>query len=472
MKSRFPSLRTGPWDPALVAATLLIVVSIALGGASRQHIVRLALVEIAALPLLVIACARLIDSGAWRGHRFAVLLVAGVVAIPLIQLVPLPPAVWTGLPGRDQLVLALDLAGLEPGWTTLSLTPDRTGRSGLALIPPVAMFLGLIAAPHLARRLVALYLAAAVISMLLGAAQLASGGESLYPWETTSAGSVNGFFANGNHLAAYLLVMLPFAMALGAGSLRRAESRSLSLWLAAIFIGMVVIVLAAIRSRAGIILFVPVMLFSLLGAWFATGRRRPGVPFLLLIGAAGAGATAVATLSLQSILSRFSESASEGRLDRWPTVAQAAQDNLPLGTGVGSFDPVYRSVEPLAQLDSTFFNQAHNEYLEIWLETGWLGPALFIAFLVWGFRRAFSAWRGEPSTMRDLQRAATIGIAAVLAHSAADYPLRTVTMATLFALCCALLEIAPPARSSRGRAAASPQHREGSLAEAVLRSGS
>lgn len=449
MERSLKKLGLDKWSPIVIAAVALLCISVVFGGASRQHVLRLALVELAALPLLVIAINRLIQGGAWRAHRFALAILSFVVLIPLIQLVPLPPVIWTNLPGREQLVLALDLAGLQPGFTSLSLTPDRTMRSLLALIPPVAMFLAVLSAPQrLAMRLVGFYLIAAVGSVLLGAAQLASGGEQLYAWATTSAGSVNGFFANANHLATFLLAMLPFALVLGAASLRRRDFNPLPLWLAAIFAGLVVIALGAIRSRAGIVLFAPVMVAGLVAAWVATGRKRIAPALLMVLGVTGASLAAVALLALPPILARFdNDSASEGRFDRWPVVAQAAESHLPLGSGAGSFDPVYRSVEPLATLDSTFFNQAHNDYLEIWLETGWAGAVALILFLIWYARRSWAAWRGSPSTARDLQRAATVGIGAVLLHSAGDYPLRTVAIATLFALCCALLELASQVES-------------------------
>jgi len=286
------------------------------------------------------------------------------------------------------------------------------------------------------------------VGILLGAAQLASGGDSLYLWNWTGAGSVNGFFANRNHLASSLLVTLPFAITFGAATLRRGDRRSSALWLGALFAGLVVVALAAIRSRAGITLFAPVMVVSLLAAWIAAGRGRPGLGLLVLGGAIGAALTAVAVLALPPILARFdAQVAPEGRFERWPLVWETAQTYLPLGTGIGSFDAVYRSVEPLAQLDSTFFNQAHNEYLETWLETGWLGIGLILAFFVWYTRRCWSAWKATPSREGDLQRAASIGIGVVLLHSIGDYPLRTATMAVVFALCCGLLELA--SRSGR-----------------------
>jgi hypothetical protein len=41
-----------------------------------------------------------------------------------------------------------------------------------------------------------------------------------------------------------------------------------------------------------------------------------------------------------------------------------------------------------------------------------------------------------------LQRAASIAVGAVLLHSFVDYPLRTETIAIVFAFCCGLLELA------------------------------
>lgn len=434
----------GQWDGVAIAALVLLAFSFALGGASHSHALRLALVELASLPLLVLAARRLILSGVWREHRFSLGLLAAVVALPLFQLVPLPPAVWTSLPGRDQMVLALELAGLEPGWVPLSVAPDRTWGSALALAPPAAFFLAVLSLSHIQReRLVQLCLAAAIVGILLGAAQLASGGDSLYLWSWTAAGSVNGFFANRNHLASFLLIALPFAVIWGAATLRRRDQRTSALWIGALFAGLVVVALAAIRSRAGITLFAPVMVVSLLASWIAAGRGRPGPGLLVLVGSIGAALTAVAVLALPPILARFeTENQLEGRSDRWPMVAESAQNYLPLGSGIGSFDAVYRSVEPLDELDRTFFNQAHNEYLETWLEAGWLGIGVILAFLVWYFRRCWTAWKAPPSRECDLQRAASIGIGVLILHSVGDYPLRTVTLAVVFALCCGLLELA------------------------------
>lgn len=444
------------WNATAVGLVALLVCGILFGGASREHALRLALVELTALPLLVIACSRLMQTDRWREHRFALSLLLALVLIPVAQIIPLPPAIWTSLPGRSDPVLALELASLRPGWNSLSLTPELTWRAALALIPPSAAFLAMLAASQtVLNRVVMGVLIAASFSVALGALQLASGGERLYPWETTSVGSVSGFFANRNHLASLLLASIPFATILGAASLRRRRSTKLPIWLSAIYLAVVVVSLAAIRSRAGVILVAPVLLTSLLAAWIASGRGKPRLALLAFIGATGIALTAVAALALPPILARFDVGASsEGRFREWPIVADAAQSYLPLGSGIGSFDTVHRSVEPLDQLDSTFFNQAHNDYLELWLETGWIGISAILLFFIWYGRRTLVAWRSGSSSDHDLQRASSIAIGVFLLHSFVDYPLRTSAGAILFAIFCGILELA-----TRSIAASQELHR-------------
>lgn len=438
------------WSPVFAAAVLLLFVAACFGGASREHELRVALVELAALPLLLLAVLEIL-----RRHsvsRLALGCIAVVVAIPAIQLIPLPPAVWTGLPGRQALSLALQVTELAPSWTPISLSPDRTWRSLLALVAPIAMFLGAVSVTGDQRRsLFYGILAFAVISVGLGAVQLASGGNQFYPWRTTDWPSVVGLFANRNHMATLCLVAIPVATALGARQLRkRRTTASMGLWLSGICIALMVVGLGAIRSRTGVALLIPTLVISLLAGWIAAGRGRPKTIVVGIAAAAAIGLSAVAFFALGPILARFDTGGSrEGRFENWPIILDASSSFLPFGSGIGSFDAVFRSVEPWERLQPTFFNQAHNEYLEIWLETGWFGIAGLILFLVWFLRRSAAAWAGQVSSDRDLQRGASVAIGIMLLHSIVDYPLRTLTLAVVFALCCATLELA--GRSDEGR---------------------
>jgi O-antigen ligase len=205
----------------------------------------------------------------------------------------------------------------------------------------------------------------------------------------------------------------------------------------------------AIQSRAGVILLLPVLGLSALVAHVATGRAFPGPKVLAVLAAGFFGVAALGWAGGAAVIDRFQSDDAERRLQNWPLVTEAAQAYLPAGAGMGSFDRVFRTVEPLEDLDATYFNNAHNDYLETWLEAGWLATGITIAFLIWFGQRSLALWRAPRSGSRAAP-AAAVAILAVLIHSGVDYPLRTVTLTVLFALCCALVERpADPARRER-----------------------
>ena len=61
-----------------------------------------------------------------------------------IQLVPLPPAIWTALPGRDFVANGYALLGQPLPWLPISLAPYQTIASALWLLPPLAIIAGML----------------------------------------------------------------------------------------------------------------------------------------------------------------------------------------------------------------------------------------------------------------------------------------------------------------------------------------
>lgn len=430
---------------------VLLTLCLLLGGASQKHEFRLMLVELAALPLIGLGALRVCERYPWIRHRFALSILLAVVAIPLIQLIPLPPAAWSALPGREDGALALEIAGLSPAWAPISVAPDMTWRSFLALLPAAALFVGVLLAGGGHHRYVNLIFIGLALSFVLGLAQALVGGP-VYPWSTTTRGTVAGLFANRNHLASLCIVALPLAAAVIGTAVRRGPRSTAALCIGLAVVVVSVVTLGATQSRGGIGLLGPSLAFSALIVWAATRRARLGLATLSLTGAAGAALTLVAVLGLGPILDRFEASAShDARFERWPTVAEAAQDYLPTGAGFGSFESVYKTVETLEELDPTYFNRAHNEYLETWLEGGWLSLGVFVAFLIWFGRRAWEAWRAPAGISADMTRASSVGILMILLHSAVEYPLRTVTLMAVFAVLAAILELGPADRPGKSR---------------------
>ncbi|MEJ0067085.1 MAG: O-antigen ligase family protein [Caulobacteraceae bacterium] len=423
-------------------ALLLVVVATLFGGASQTNALSLAAVELASLPLLMIAAYRIVTRGPPPGTALPLALLAAVVAVPILQLVPLPESIWSHLPGRGAEVRAVELAGLGRPALPYSLTPDDTWRAVLALLPPAAMFMGALLLPARQKRIVAtLWLALALVDLVLGALQILGGQDSpLYFYAITNRGSPVGLFANRNHQAAFLYSLLPLAavfvarMRSGLG-----ERHAFPSLLAALFFPVAIVGVAATNSRAGVILLGASLLGSLAVAMRA-GAFRGQWRLAIGLGIPGAvGVAAVLLFGLSPILDRFSQSDKGGlRFEGWPIVLDAAQSYLPLGAGIGAFDPVYRTVEPLEQVSHVFFNHAHNDYLELWLETGWAGAILLVVFLAWLARRAIAIWSSRPSGEDGgLAAAGTLVLLLLLAHSVVDYPLRTEAIATLFAFAAA-----------------------------------
>jgi O-antigen ligase len=127
-----------------------------------------------------------------------------------------------------------------------------------------------------------------------------------------------------------------------------------------------------------------------------------------------------------------------------------------VGTGLGSFQQIYRTYEDPADASRQFVNHAHNDWAELALELSLPGLLLALIFMLWWGRRAAAAWTGDFSGAA-LARAAAVAIGVVLFHSLVDYPLRTSAIAALFGAACALLLQAPipeakPSRSRDGKA--------------------
>lgn len=426
-----------------IAAAVLLVLCFLLGGSTRDDSLQLAVLQLAALPVLSLGLYALVASGDWKRFKLPLGLAGAIVALPLLQLVPLPYALWVQLPGRDAVAVSLSLAGIVPAWIPISLTPEATLGAGLALLPGLALFVAVLAMePDRRVLLVYIILAGAALSIVLGALQLTVQHPALYPWPMRAYDQVVGLFGNRNHLASLLLMCLPFAAALGAGRHRWLVSNRALRWGAALFSLLAVIALAAIRSRAGVVLFAPAMLLSVFLLWRdSSGTSRQS----LRLWAAGvlAAVAAVLALGLSPIMDRFETAdGGRGRVDRWPTVLEAAGDYQPLGAGLGSFDPVYRSVETLTELDPTFFNHAHNEYLEIWLETGWLGALLLMVMVAWAGRRWISAWALDRQRRADaLARASGSAVFLLLLHSSVEFSVRTTAIMAVAAVCLGLLAL-------------------------------
>ena len=426
-----------------VLIVVVMTVAILLGGATRYNLNQMIIIELVSLPLLAYSIWRLTSRTLPAGMRYPLILLAGAFAILVIQLIPLPDGLWARLPGHAPAAEVRRLAGVASGWSPISLLPAETLSHLLALLPPAAVFIAVAMLPSDRKRwLTVIPLALAVVSIMLGMAQVAAGPDSnLYFVENSNTDSAVGLFVNRNHQAALLVTSLPLAaLWLNLDRHQRRKTLVPVAFVIGIFT-MEIVALVVVKSRAGVLLMLPALVASLLLVWRnERGEGRRGTT--LLVGVIAVVALVAVAFGIGPVLDRFagaSDIESGGRLPTAITTARTALEYLPFGSGSGTFVPVFAGHENIDQMGPKFWNHAHNEFLEIFLETGLLGLLALVGFLVWVVRRGLSAW-AEPSSKRaNLACAGSIVVALLLLHSTIDYPLRTLSMAVIFAFACALM---------------------------------
>lgn len=449
---------------ARLVAPLYLLACLVLGGASAGGLAANALLQAGgAILILLLLHGGVVAAMPRTAQRL--LLVVGVTGLFLtLTLLPLPSALWPVLGGRAAVAAAYRMIGMPLPALSASLAPDGTISALLSLIPPVAMFLSVLAASPRGRLdSVIVLIAFTLASILFGVMQQIAGyRNAFYFYDITSRGGATAFFANRNHLATLCLMAMPFAAALAVPPERldRAAGIGQQVIAGAVLLFMTLGALL-VQSLAGWLLLVP----TLLGCLLIRGRLTPGKPgrwpMRWLAPVAG---IAVAVAVLAALFAPFTttdlqrtmgEVSPRQRHEIMRLTGEASLRYLPFGSGFGSFDRVYPQQENPAEITNTFINHAHNDYLELLLEGGLVGAALLIAFLAWWTRQSIAIWaRGRRDTA--LARGGSVAIAVVLAHSFVDYPVRTAAIAAVAALAAALMTVtgervpARPSRRSRG----------------------
>lgn len=439
----------------ITGATL--AASIVLGGATRSGTLGDAILQLLSVILLIAAFRELVVRGTIQHVKRSVVFIALMLIIPIAQLLPLPLSIWKLLPERSLIAETYVLIGRPQPASPITMTPNATWLSALSLLPPIAVFFSAISLGNFGRRnLVLVIVAMALMSVFLGLLQFAQGPHSeLRFYEVTNNAEAVGFFANRNHFAALLYVAILFIgaytfeaiIASGQETRRRRTDFNALLPLVAWLTALVIVIAGEMmaRSRAGLILTTVALLATAsLGAGDPRVKTvRPG------FGKAVIATTVVALvlfapLAISRILDRFGfDPNANVRIPFARNTISAALSYMPFGSGLGSFVPVYQLFDKTPDIGFFYVNHAHNDLLELWLETGVFGPILVGVFLTWVLRRLAFVWQRHPrpgyGIDLSLQRAAAVALLLLLAHSLVDYPLRTTAMMTVAAVTAALL---------------------------------
>lgn len=399
------------------------------GGASRADVFGQPLVRAAAWTCLALVVV-FGTSRPVRPARPVLLLLAGAALIAAIQLVPLPPGLWQSLPGRS-LYKGTEAVLAGPAvWRPLAIVPSTAWNALGSLIVPFVMWCLMTRVRGIDDEHFLLFLLGLVLAgMGMGLLQFA--GIPLHDPLVNGGGEVSGTFANHNHFA----LMMACGIAL-VPAWAFFDGRSPG-WRAPLAVGLVLFLALSIiasGSRAGTLAGTIALGCGLLIVRRPLRRTLARYPrwvfpalitviIAIIVGVVVLSIVADRALSINRAITI--DPGQDMRTRALPTVLLMVKEYFPFGAGLGSFDAVFRAHEPFNLLKPTFFNRAHDDFIEIVLDTGLAGAMLLLAGLGWWLWASMRAWRAGPGTSTLLGRLGSVLILLVMLASIVDYPART-----------------------------------------------
>jgi O-antigen ligase len=263
-----------------------------------------------------------------------------------------------------------------------------------------------------------------------------------------TGGAVFGPYVNRDHYAGLMEMLCPVPIVLSLGELLRGTKRILVGFAGVVMAGSIILS----QSRAGAASFLVEM--ALLTVLLLGGRRRTRV-------AAAIGAVCLTVIAFAAwfgsseLWHRFSNLQDWMRLAIFKDGLRMFWRKPILGWGLGTFTTVYPQFRSF--YTTLFVNAAHNDYIQALVETGIVGFAAILWFLIATYReglRNLVSW--NRSWSRTLGLASLVGCTGILVHSAVDFNLQIPANACVFYFLAAvttstasLLEPSPSRRSSR-----------------------
>jgi O-antigen ligase len=133
--------------------------------------------------------------------------------------------------------------------------------------------------------------------------------------------------------------------------------------------------------------------------------------------------------------------AADMRVRAWATVQSMLDTHWVMGSGFGSFPDVYKIFEPDHLLQPSYFNHAHNDWVEIIITGGLPAAIILLVTILWilrGLRRG--GLRGLIKGHRgDIRLPAMVILLLLAAGSVVDYSLRVPSIQVLAVLLIILL---------------------------------
>ncbi len=253
-----------------------------------------------------------------------------------------------------------------------------------------------------------------------------------------------GSYTNRNHYAGLMEMLLPFGLVVSfsssvSGPLRFLSSFGSLVMLASIFVS---------GSRGGMVASIIAVIVFVSFYW---RYRRTSAEMRTIMIAAVLSSIFVGVFSHERVESRSVVEATDAiRLEILRDSVRLVAAHPLLGSGLGTFTAVYPQVRTFPT--NLFVNAAHNDYVQLTVETGLAGmlSALGFLYLVFGsaLRTIHRKNRGWGSAV---SLAAMVGCVALLVHSLFDFNLEIPANAATFAFLAGLASARPRRESTYGK---------------------
>lgn len=273
-----------------------------------------------------------------------------------------------------------------------------------------------------------------VVSLLAILQSLTANGMLYWLRKPRFSSSIYGPYANRNHYAGLMEMLVPFALAV-CFSRRASAGKKLAAGFAALLMSASLFLSG---SRGGAAAFILEMIF--LGVMNASLRKRtmPGFKTIILFAAL---VGFLVWIDVSPALTRWTAIEGDLQAGRGAIVSDCWRIFLQkpiLGWGLGAFPYIYPQFRSF--YTDYYINQAHNDLLQVMVETGVAGTLAMCWFIFALYRdalRRFST-RSTLDFGNSLRLAALTSCTGLLAHSLVDFNLHVPANAAMFFTMCAL----------------------------------
>jgi O-antigen ligase len=385
-------------------------------------------------------------------------LLALWLVLQVLHVIPMP-ASWVAhlSPEAARMHALVRDVGLDPKTGTISIDPHASVVSLHKSFAYAAIFFLALALVSrrarvftLARVLVYTAVANAVYAVLL---HLGGANEEWFGTMVAQADSASGTYANRNHFAGYLEMML----ALGIGLLIAGLSdRTADTWkkffrhtidwilspkmILRLALCILVIALTTTHSRMGNTAFFSSLLIA--GAiGIALSRHATRNTVILLASLVAIDLFIVGSwFGVEKLAQRLEQTTTQDVREREEPSAYTLpliRDYAVFGSGPGSFHVAFPRYRPPSV--ASFFDYTHNDYVQFASESGIPGFLVLGAFVMLTLGAALVAqWKRRDPLMRGMSFACIMGVTCILIHSWVDFNLQIPANASLFMVLLAL----------------------------------